>query len=186
MAIDPTQLLRKLEPAVRPTGSPATTRRPHAPFEKQSFDQLLTMVSSGSVNGGKPVMIDPHADLKDELDDGQLDRLTCAADMVEASGARRAVMLIDGRGLILDVSGRRLTAELSVEPASQLINIDAAVYVAGEDETSAISGAPPAFPGSGLIPPEVARQFEPGPDNPMHPDDARVNEESAGDTRRAG
>lgn len=35
------ELLRRLEPAVRPAGAPAPNRPPTAPIEQQSFDQLL-------------------------------------------------------------------------------------------------------------------------------------------------
>ncbi len=65
-------------------------------------------------------------------------------------------MLIDGRGVVLDVAGRTLTAELAADPSSRIVNVDAAVYVAGEDEAPQPRPVPP----SAVAPAAVARQIE--------------------------
>ena len=132
MVIDPIQLLRKLEPAVRPPGVPGAAGAGRAPFEAQSFDELLSIVSTGSLRSGRPVTVDPDAKI-DTLDAAQLDRLANAADAAEASGSRRAVLLVDGRGLVLDVAARTLSAEVGPEP---IVGIDAAVYVAPDEDES--------------------------------------------------
>ena len=139
MPIDPVQLLKQLEPAVRPVGSRAAAAPP-ALFEDRSFDDLLTLVSSGSISSGRPVRA--TVDLDPPLDDAQRDRLAAAADLAEASGAGRALMLIDGRGLVLDVADRSITAEHSAGAPAPVIRLDAAVYVAGDE-------SPPVRPVAG-------------------------------------
>ena len=159
MAVDPIQLLKQLEPAVRPGAAPAPGRSPQAPLERRSFDELLALVSRGSMHSGRPVTIDEAASLKAELEGDQLPRLAAAADRAEAAGAQRAVMLIDGRGLVMDVADRIVTAELGAGRGGHLVDIDAAVYVAGEaDEAEAGSSA--SGPVAGVLPPGVARQIE--------------------------
>ena len=77
-----------------------------------------------------------------------------AADQAEALGARRALMLIDGRGFVLDVSNRQLAAELSPDPSSRSFNLDAALYVAD------VQSSPPLPPPAGVAPPAVTNQIE--------------------------
>ncbi len=92
-------------------------------------------------------------------------------------------MLIDGRGLIMDIASREIAAELSADSSHKLINIDAAVYVAGEDEETA-SSAVTAPPGVGIIPPALAQQFELARHERTAPDGADTQQQSS--TRRAG
>ena len=152
MMIDkPTQLLRRLEPPVRPAYAGEGLKRRRLPLEENSFDELLALVSDGRVRSDRVVTLEFEVDL--EITDEQMSRLASAADVAEESGARRALMLIDGRGLVLEVSDRRLVSELTDDQDSQLAQLDAAVYVAeGSGELK--------LPGNGLIPPVVARQIE--------------------------
>jgi hypothetical protein len=159
MVINPNQLLRRLEPSIRPTYVGGTADQPRAPIEEQGFDQMLALVSRGMVQG-RPVEI--GFDLEPELDESQQQRLSAAADLAEAAGARTAILLLDGRGLLLEVGGRTLTAELSVNARSPIVQLDAAVYVAGgEDEARRIPLTPGrGLPGSGLLPRGVAERLE--------------------------
>jgi hypothetical protein len=159
MAIDPIQLLKQLEPAVRPGAALGSARPPQAPLEQRSFDELLSLVSTGSVHSGRPIAIADAAPLKDELDDDQKARLASAADTAEAAGARRAVMLIDGRGLVIDVAGRMIETELGAKQNRALTNVDAAVYVAARDEEIGAAGRTP-LPGAGVLPSAVTRHLE--------------------------
>jgi pimeloyl-ACP methyl ester carboxylesterase len=132
MTVDPRQLLKRLEPPVRPGGAPAWGRPGRAPIEGQRFDDLLTLVSRGEIDSTRPV----ESRLMDDaaLSDEQLARLASAADLAQANGARRAVMFIDGRALLMDVAARNIEDELTAEPSHRLFEIDAAVLVAsGED-----------------------------------------------------
>ena len=86
MVLSAAQLLRNLEPAVRPTALVAPSTQPSAPFEAQSFDQLLALASKGKIDSGRPV--EASFDVQPPLDSGQLERLSKAADQAEASGAK--------------------------------------------------------------------------------------------------
>lgn len=155
MAVDPTHLLKQLEPVVRPGFALGPAARPHAPLEDQGFDELLKLASQGSVHSGRAVTDASGA--TEKLDEQQMARLAAAADLAEASGARQALLLIDGRGLILDVPNRALTAQLSADESSRVVNIDAAVYVAADDEER--DDAVLVLP-EGIAPPAVAQQIE--------------------------
>jgi hypothetical protein len=155
MSIDPAQLLKRLEPPVRPGAASGLTAPPHLPIEQQSFDQLLTLVARGDVRSDQPVELafSPGREISSE----QMERLAAAADLAQTRGARRAVMLIDGRGLVMDVAGRKIESELDAGTGRVIEGIDAAVYVAGDEE--ALDGSL-RLPGAGVIPPAVAAQIE--------------------------
>jgi hypothetical protein len=148
MVIDPIQLLKRLEPAVRPVAAPAGRTDANAPLEQQSFDELLSLVSHGRVHSGRAVRVADDAALSEPLTDEQVQRLAAAADRAEAAGARRAVMLIDGRGVVMDVPQRTISTELTSSDRS-ITRIDAAVYVAGEDDAAG-DVRPPGLRAEGL------------------------------------
>jgi hypothetical protein len=160
MTIDSAQLLRKLEPAVRP-GPPAGATRPlPVPLERQGFDELLALVSRGGVSSARAVTIGAGANLERDLEPAQLERLAAAADLAEAKGSRRAVMLIDGRGLVMEVGAREIAAEMSAVSPPVTIDVDAAVYVLGEEDAAGRHGGALPLPGTGLVPPAIARHLE--------------------------
>lgn len=147
----PAQLLKRLEPPVRPAYAGEGLTRRRLPLEENTFDELMALVSDGRVRSDRNVTVEFESD--HELTDEQMSRLAIAADVADESGAKRALMLIDGRGLVLEVSDRRLVSELTDEQATHMAQLDAAVYVAE------VSGGL-KLPGNGLIPPVVAKQIE--------------------------
>jgi hypothetical protein len=108
---------------------------PRLPLEEQSFDELLALVSHGELRSGRGVSV--ASDGVEPLTPPQLERLAAAADLAESEGAGRALMLIDGRALILEVASRTLSGELDMNAAAPLVRLDAAVYVAGDGEAPA-------------------------------------------------
>jgi len=150
--IDPTFLLKQLEPAIRPAylGPPAS--RPTAPLEQQPFDELLASAKAGRLASGRSVST---AHEGEPISPEQLQRLAVAADRAESSGAQRAVLLLDGRALVLDVATRTISEELSASSAME--KIDMAVYVPTE---SAQTDARPLGPPGGVAPRGVALQIE--------------------------
>ena len=157
MPIDPLQLLKRLEPAVRPVATGrAVGARPG--FASQGFDQMLALVSDGRVSTGREITVGFAAD--PPLEPDQLERLKSAADVAESAGATTALMLIDGRGISLDVGQRTLTDELTSE-TTVLDGVDAAVYVIDPERDRPTAPLRPGMGiwGSGLMPPGVASQF---------------------------
>jgi hypothetical protein len=126
-----------------------------AALETQSFDQLLSLASKGAVHSGRQIEL--AFEPLPPLESAQLERLAAAADQAQAAGAKRALMLIDGRGFVLDVASRTLIAELASDPAARLVNIDAAVFVANDDESIFDEALGP--PVHSLIPPAVLKQI---------------------------
>jgi len=148
MSLNSAQLLKQLEPAVRPALAPASSARQNAALETQSFERLLSLASQGAIHSGR--QIDVQCEAVPPLAASQLERLAAAADQAQAAGAKHALMLIDGRGFVLDVQNRALTAELSNDPASRLANIDAAMFVPGDDQARLDRVLGP--PNSGVMP----------------------------------
>jgi hypothetical protein len=154
MTIDPNILLKQLEPAVRPTYAQTPAARPTAPLEHQEFDELLAKASQGLVESGRSVSA--SYETPEELTPNQINRLSTAADLAEASGARRALLLMDGRGLVLDVATRTLNTELSSDPSAHVVELDTAVYVAGADEQRSGAASLP----TGVAPRAVGEQLD--------------------------
>jgi hypothetical protein len=161
MTIDPNILLKQLEPAVRPSYAGARTGGPAAPLEHQPFDELLARAARGGIESGRPVSA--AYETPEPLSPQQIERLSSAADLVEATGAQRALLLVDGRGLVLDIPSRTLSADLSADAASRVVSLDAAMYVAGESDESRGPVLPP--PG-GVAPRGVAEQIDAVKSNP--------------------
>jgi hypothetical protein len=137
MASSAAQLLKHLNPAVRPSfaGSSAAQSRP--PVEGQSFEQLLASARTGAMRTGKQIEI--GCDVNPPLEAGQLERMAQAADQVEASGAHCALMMIDGRSFVLDVASRTIQAEMRPDGSggSAIHRVDAAVAVGGLQDSAA-------------------------------------------------
>ncbi|MEM7621697.1 MAG: hypothetical protein AAF235_00665 [Planctomycetota bacterium] len=106
-------LLKVLGSGVRPAGleGRGATGSASGSASGVDFATLLAGARSGSVQTGLPVSID--AGLGIELNATQHERLSAAVDQLEASGARRGVVLIDGRALVVDVESRSATGVVS-------------------------------------------------------------------------
>ncbi len=154
MPIDPIQLLNRLDPARR-TSSGRAPVGPRPVFEERTFDDLLLLATSGRVTSDRPVDLGYEPD--EAFTDEQLARLAAAADAASSAGATTALLLIDGRGVVLDVAGRRLDSELSGRATDEVVALDAAVYVRGPDDEGPETALPP--PGGGVTPRGVASQF---------------------------
>lgn len=154
MTVDATQLLKRLNPAVRPAYGASGGAGAATPIDQQSFDQLLTQASRGGIVSGRQVEV--GCDMHPPLDASQLERLTSAADQAEASGSKRALMLIDGRAVVLDVSSRTIEAEVSSQSAASMYSVDSAIRVASDSDSDS---TPLKYPGSGVLPSSITKQF---------------------------
>lgn len=123
------ELLGLLGSGVRPVG-PARGVDPLRDAEGASgrgpaFAALLEQARSGRLGSGLGVEIEPATGL--ELTQEQTRRLEAAADLATAQGARRAVVLLDGHALVLDVEARRVVDAHDIASVSALPGIDAVV-----------------------------------------------------------
>ena len=78
-----------------------------------------------------------------------------ALDLAEARGARRAVVVAEGRAFVADVPSRRLE-RLETRDEFVFEEVDAAIAIRGESATVATRATGPRA----LPPREIAEQFE--------------------------
>jgi hypothetical protein len=156
MTLNAAQLLNQLEPAVRPGVAPARSGAARGALETQSFEQLLSMASRGQVDSGR--QIETVVELEPPLDPAQLERLAAAADQAEAAGSRRALMMIDGRAVVLDVRSRSIVGELNANASQPITGIDAALFVGSEDD--APLDAQYRGPDNFVVTSKIAQQIE--------------------------
>ncbi len=140
-------LLKLLGSGVRPDGAtPIQLRGGVDPGI--DFAELLRKAESGEIGSGRPVRIAPGVDLS--LSEAQLDRLAKAADAAEAAGASRALTMLDGQALVLDIDSRTVQGAIDslaekVGDHEVLTGVDAALIVSEEG-----SGGAPAGPPGGI------------------------------------
>jgi hypothetical protein len=124
--LDPSQLLRSLgSRAFAPTtGAPAASQLAEGP----AFDQFLQQAQAGQISSGIPVRVSRQAGVS--LSGSQMVRLADAADRAEAAGASRALVMIDGMLLTMDVPQRTITGQADISSTKVLNGVDAVVTVA--------------------------------------------------------
>lgn len=142
------ELLKMLGAGVRGPGQIAKSGHglSSAELAGSSFGELLGKARSGSISSGLPVKVAPGVELP--LNSEQLTRIAAAADRAEASGASRALVVIDGLQLRLDVGVRTITGYAQPGELGVLTGIDAIVHVppaggatGGNGQSAASNGA---------------------------------------------
>jgi hypothetical protein len=106
------------------------------------FASLLTKARSGEVSSGRPVTIGRGAGIK--LSEEQLAKIASVADRAEAQGATRALVLIDGMALKLDITLREITGRADLGSGGVLTGVDAVVSVPGAAGPAGRHGGGPA------------------------------------------
>lgn len=139
-------LMRMLEPTVRPAGSPAPHQTPQKPIESQDFQSLLQeqnkqVNAESNLATTRPLKLSGHAQQRLQqnditLSDAQLDALSNAADKAEAKGSKDALMLMERLGLIVNIPNRTVLTILSPDRMQDgvVTKIDSTVLV--EDPAS--------------------------------------------------
>jgi hypothetical protein len=111
------------------------------------FAALLQQAQKGELSSGLPVT--PARGVEVELTPDQLQRVAAATDRAEAQGATRALVLIDGIALKVDVSVRQVLGKVDVSSGQVLTGIDAIVTAPVTGPASASEGAPLPLPRAG-------------------------------------
>lgn len=138
MSTGPVDLLRLLA-----SGTQGPDRAPRQAGEL-TFERLLEMARSAGPAGGAPVRISPAAGV--ELSEAQMARLARAADRLEEAGATRALVILDGRALSLDVATRTVTGSVALEAGRPLVGFDAILHLPDASNTPSPVLQPPALP----------------------------------------
>ncbi|MFM7260255.1 MAG: hypothetical protein ACKO3W_06585 [bacterium] len=149
MTIDPRQLLRRLEPAVRPTGNGGAKGR--TSVADGGFLELLSLANDGGIESARePILADGAT-----LEPTTLAQIGRALDLAEGRGAQRAVVVAEGRTFIADVPSRTLE-RLETRDDFVFEEVDAAIAIRGESATYAQRPLGPRA----LPPVSIAEQFE--------------------------
>ncbi|MFO0832838.1 MAG: hypothetical protein U0637_13480 [Phycisphaerales bacterium] len=112
----------------------------------ESFQNILDKAREGAVASGLKVKAGKESGLT--LTQDQVERLSAAADIAEANGAGRAVFLIDGRALRMDVGTRTVLGPVDMSKTGVLGDIDAIVSVAADQGAAATPVLPPPAVGA--------------------------------------
>lgn len=150
MTIDPRQLLRRLEPAVRPSGASSSSSR-RVSVADGAFTELLELAHDGGIESARMPELADGATLEPET----LAQVARALDLAEARGSRRAVVVAEGRPFIADVPSRRIE-RLETRDEFILEEVDAAIAIRGGTATFSVRALGPRA----LPPREIAEQFE--------------------------
>lgn len=119
------ELLRSLGAGIRPGEAevPGAEALSPADLADAPFARLLEKARSAEASG-KPVHVLPESGVR--LSDEQMKRVSQAADRAEREGATRAVVLIDGAALMLDVGVRTITGVVDQRKGA-ITGIDAVI-----------------------------------------------------------
>lgn len=139
MSIPSSILMSLLSSGVRAI-SGATPTPQTAPGGPSDFSSMLDLARAGELPTGLPVTIARGAGV--ELSEDQLARLAQAADRAESAGAVRALALIDGRAVELDVATRQVIREHSLADARVVTGIDSVIDLGGHAGTGAAESDP--------------------------------------------
>lgn len=122
-----------LAAGVRPDGAGASRRAGGEPADRAAFADLLVRARDGGVASGRRVSLPREAQPPTE---SQAVRLSIAADRAEAAGAARALVMLDGRNLLLDVAARTAHDIVSTSDGvpAVLSGIDVAVVVPADPD----------------------------------------------------
>lgn len=133
--IKPTDMLRKLEPPVRPVVSVSSSPVVSQAIENMSFEEMISQANTGNMNTHAPVMLPDGLN----LNENECAALSDAADRAHAAGSKHALILLGDYSLLLDVETRRIEKNITqdADPLPRIIsNIDTAVLVNLEDKST--------------------------------------------------
>ena len=143
---DQAQLLKMLEPSVRPAGTPAPKVQPKQSVDGSSFTQLLDQARGKQLSGvpAEPVKLSAHAQQRLEqrglsLEGPHMTALAEATDRAAAKGGTDTLMLMDRMGLIVNVPNRTVVTVLDEGRMADgvVTQIDSAVLLTGGEAAAA-------------------------------------------------
>ena len=127
---------------LRMLGSVATPAQAQAGAKPSGLDFASLLKQASQSGSGIPITIGKSAGVK--LTGEQLSRIGAAADLAESQGATRALVLIDGKALKLDVAVRQITGQAELASGGVLTGIDSVVSVPSDGKAAAAVPLPRA------------------------------------------
>ncbi len=131
---DGSELLRMLEPAVRPMGAPGRTHAPQSPMEQRGFDQLLREAEHSDEMDA--LRFSAHAierleQMGVELSEAQLEALNAATGEAASKGANDSLLMMQRLGMIVNIPNRTVVTVLTADrmQSGVVTQIDSAVMV---------------------------------------------------------
>lgn len=110
----------------------------------ETFQAMLDQARRGDVASG--LQVKTTKDCAITLTPDQIERLSAAADIAEAYGAGRAIFLIDGQALRMDVGTRTVLGPVDVSKTGVLNEADAILTVAASNQPAQTAIAKPGSP----------------------------------------
>ena len=136
MAVDAQDLLKRLEPAIRPNTRDLPARQT---IDRAGFDELLARASRGEIGSGREV---ETSSINEPIEEVFRERLARVADAAEAAGYQRVLVMTGTRPFLLQVSERTLEKELTAAEDERLHSVDAAVRIVSADMEPVQTAAP--------------------------------------------
>jgi hypothetical protein len=156
-------LFRPLNNAILPpgverrVGAAKSALAGNSKIESLSFAELLNREASGNLSTQRPVSVHPGSELN--LSEDQLQRLGVAMDRAEASGAQRALVMIDGMAVKVDVGVRQIIGKVDLQSTPVLGEIDAVVQA--DTGLHADQPKPLLGPAAAALHPSLAKLLDP-------------------------
>ena len=119
-------------------GAAASAAKPANVATSDDFAALLEQARSGKIESGVPIRVPKHLGM--ELNESQAERLMKAADQAEMQGAGRALVLMDGMGITIDVGTRTVTGVVDPGSPGVLNGIDAVVVASADPKGAGKKG----------------------------------------------
>jgi len=152
-------ILRHLEPVTPPTANTRVASQPRQRLEEADFHTLIASAQNDITRTNRPVDLPSDISLTPE----QCSRLERAADAALSHDSSTALVMLDGRPLLLDVQTREVREEVRPDAKSDRIITDIDTVIVSREETAAdgqpthnlllrrLSGAVASSTVSGLI-----------------------------------
>jgi hypothetical protein len=158
MSIERTELMRLM------SGGPA--RAGAAPAGgagagATDFAAMLRRAREGELSSGREVTVARTARV--DLTPEQLRAISAAADRAEAQGATRALVMIDGQTVRLNITDRQVTGAVDLKSPAVLTGIDAVISIPGEAGRAQPGGDPARvlpLPGRGIGSPSLLKALQ--------------------------
>lgn len=122
MMATPGDLLRLLGSGVSATGDRPPVSKP---IEESAFKDLLDKAAQGHVPSGIEARLGQGVNAT--FTPEQMERLTAAGDKAEAAGASRAMILMDGLAVTMDVPTRTVTQVVKASSLGVVGDVDAVI-----------------------------------------------------------